>query len=120
MSICFLLTIPLHFQLILVLIIAIAAYQSINRYALLKAGNAIVKVNWNGYGDWSLMTNNGLEYNASLQNDTFVHPNLTVLNFKREDNKKCSVVIFPDMIDKEIFRQLRVRLKLDKNKEQKK
>lgn len=49
---------------------------------------------------------------AIVQPSTFVSPYLTVLNFRLSDEKTVRhVVIFPDSIDAEQFRQLRVLLR---------
>lgn len=57
-------------------------------------------------------TRSGAVREAQLLGSSFVAPWLTVLNLKTADSPLARhVVIVPDAVDSEIFRQLRVRLK---------
>jgi len=59
-----------------------------------------------------LITRNGNEMAGQLARDSLVTSALTILNFLPvELHRIRSVVIFPDSMDKEAFRELRVQLK---------
>ncbi len=50
---------------------------------------------------------------AEMQPGSVVTPYFAILNFKLENRRILSVLLFKDNIDKEKFRQLRVRLKVE-------
>jgi len=43
--------------------------------------------------------------------ESYAHPLLIILRAKTKDGKKHSLVLFPDSLDKETFRRIRVRLR---------
>ena len=60
----------------------------------------------------TVFTRSGSERSGKVANDSLVTPALTILNFSRhEAGKVRSIVIFPDSMEKEDFRKLRVLLK---------
>lgn len=50
------------------------------------------------------------EQEAEILGSSFVHPQLIVLNLKLHTGKRTRLVLFPDSLDKNGFRRLRVRL----------
>ncbi len=70
---------------------------------------------WQSDNDWQISTQTGEEVLAQLLPTSTCHPSLVALNFRTErDNwldRYVSVVILADAVDREIFRQLRVRLR---------
>ena len=68
---------------------------------------------WKADGDWVLETAEGESLSARLHESTYVHPWLVVLNFRQENKRGLlSFALAPDALDHEIFRELRVRLKV--------
>lgn len=65
---------------------------------------------WESDGDWQLLMANGTEVTGHLRPDTYVFRLLVILRIKLEPGGCTSVVIFPDMLDSQSFRRLRVRL----------
>jgi len=65
-----------------------------------------------GRNDIALITRGGRELVGQISGDSFVTPMLTILNvmLSGQKNTRC-VVIFPDSLDKESFREMRVLLK---------
>lgn len=61
--------------------------------------------------EWVLKTHQGEEHAAKLEGNSLITPFLIILNFKRTDKKRISVLIFKDSLSKEIFRELRVLLR---------
>ena len=70
------------------------------------------RIIWKENNEWKLIEA-GESQDASLLASSFVSQWLTVLNFKLENTKKKTVIVFSDSINKEQFRKLRVRLKVD-------
>ena len=59
---------------------------------------------------WTIRTEDGQVYTATLGTTQFVHPWLTIVSLKY--GKGCGYYIFtPEVIDKDQFRRLRVRLR---------
>jgi len=68
---------------------------------------------WDTNDVWHLTRRDGSETKADLQGDSFVHPALTVLNFRVAGTRRReSAVIMPDTLAVDLFRKLRVRIKL--------
>jgi hypothetical protein len=70
---------------------------------------------WQSDNDWRISTRSGEEVLAQLLPGSTCHPSFVALNFRTErDNwmdRYISVVIVGDAVEREIFRQLRVRLR---------
>ncbi len=68
---------------------------------------------WQTDGEWLLETAGGEKMEASLHESTYVHPWLVVLNFRQENKPgMLTFTLAPDALDRETFRELRVRLKM--------
>jgi len=73
---------------------------------------------WQTDGLWVLETVDGEQMKVSLHESTYVHPWLVVLNFRQENKRGLlSFTLAPDALDREVFRELRVRLKVTGNSE---
>ena len=93
-----------------VLIISLIYY--LKQDALLTANNAVVAFALSDEMQCALTTRSGESIACSILGSTFVAPYLTVLNLKPVENFFTrSVVILPDSMDAEEFRQLRVWLR---------
>lgn len=87
--------------------------STFKRYGTRNHPMAIRSVLWDAKGDWHLTRVDKSIVKAELMGDSFVHPALTVLNFRVVGNRRSeSAVIVSDMIAANAFRQLRVRIKL--------
>jgi toxin CptA len=78
----------------------------------LRSRNSIVGLNRNADGTWQLRLTGGAAHQASLQPDSYLHPELLVLNFKLGNGKRRSVVLVRDSADCTSLRRLRVALAL--------
>ena len=58
----------------------------------------------------------GSQQQKELCNQVFVMPWLVILYFNKTGSGKDSLLLLPDMVDRESFRKLRVRLQLEINK----
>ncbi len=108
---------PLPDGLILVLTVLVAAHTvvALRRHALLRDTRSITRVLWDTQDQWTLTHRDGTTCSARLLPGSYLHPLLTVLNFKVTRWRRASVVILPKRVDTEGFRQLRVRMMLASN-----
>ena len=97
-----------------ILVVAHAVY-AIRRHALLRDASSVVRVLWDAQDQWTLTRRDGTTFSARLLPGSYLHPLLTVLNFKVANWRRTSVVMVPQRVDAEGFRQLRVRLMLANN-----
>jgi hypothetical protein len=102
---------PVEIKLILAAMFVVSLIVALQKQAgVSRAGNVATLV-WKADGDWVIETVNGKSCKAQLQTSSYLHLWLVVLNFKSEENRHMrSVVLFPDALDAEVLRKLRVRL----------
>ncbi len=95
--------------LALLLLSALAYYQCRDVWLLLPSSYTKIRAE---HGNVVLLTRDGREISGQLARDSLVTPVLTILNILPVEKQRVrSVVIFPDSMDKEQFRELRVLLK---------
>lgn len=81
-----------------------------------RAPGAIVRLRVDMQGHYSYQIQNGAWHEAHLLPTSFVTPWLSVLNFRPEGSRRIRhAVLFPDALDPEAYRKLRVRLKWGNN-----
>ena len=73
--------------------------------------NQQYELHWQENGQWIIAQNNH-RATADLCDSSVVTSICSVLNFKREDGRLQSILLFKDNIDSESFRRLRVRVKV--------
>ncbi len=83
---------------------------NLSRHALLSHPRAVWAITWRGEGDFELSRRDGTRTAARLAPDTYVHPRLVILCFRRGRWGRSPVVLCRDAVDQESFRRLRVRL----------
>lgn len=111
------LSIPVSLQFVAVLVLLFSFYYTYRMFIVLKCSNSIVAAVWEEGSEWLLSQKNGRVLSAKLLPTSFFYPGLVVLNFKiAESIWSRSLVIFPDSLDGQSFRRLRVRLTLVKGK----
>lgn len=108
----FYLELPLEVLVLLGLVIFYNAAHAIYKHAMRSSGQAITRVIWEDSGRWYIVRRNGEKKRVQLLGDTFIHPQLTVLNF-RIPNKwfSQSVILASDNVNKDSHRRLRMRLR---------
>ncbi len=104
-----LLPVPAKFWMAALMMISMV--HTIMRHALLASPASAVFLKMEG--DVCLIVlKNGREARSTLLDSTYVSPYLTILNLREKKNPfSRSVIILPDAVDREEFRQLRVRLR---------
>ena len=107
-----LLELPLGINAITAAALVFSLIYYLRQDALLTANDAVEFFELSGEMQCTLTTRSGESMSCSLLGGTFVTPYLTVLNLKPAGKFfSRSVVILPDGIDAEEFRQLRVWLR---------
>ena len=108
--ICFIICKPLWLSLLLSVLLLSAFIYYVCRDVVLVLPSSYIKLRPDG-DSILLVKRNGKEISAQLARDSLVTSVLTILNFLPTGLQRVrSVVIFPDSMDKEAFRALRVQL----------
>lgn len=71
----------------------------------------IVRLVWETDDDWSLYCNDSTELVARLRPQSYESTWLVILHFQLQQGGRRILVILPDMLDRQSFRRLRVRLR---------
>ena len=78
----------------------------------LRGRRAVVALNRHADGTWQLRLADGALHQAHLLPDSYLHPELQVLNFRLDNGKRRSVVLMRDSADAISLRRLRAGLTL--------
>ena len=114
---CFFVPLPWLFRTVLVSAVLLATVYYCLRYALLKLPNSLVALHINNKNQLQLVCKDGQQLEALVQANTVVTGYLTVLNCQlkeatfRQKIFALHVIILPDAVDAEDYRQLRVWLR---------
>lgn len=109
--ICFVIFKPLWLAVLLSALLLCAFVYYVCRDVALILPSSCIKLRPDA-DSIKMITRNGNEMSCQLARDSLVTSALTILNFLPTDSTRGrSVVIFPDSMDKEAFREIRVQLK---------
>lgn len=93
----------------ILLVGALVYYLRLNAWLSFPSSTIAIRIEGN---DIVLFTRDGSELEGTIMGDSLVTPLLTILNVLSLPNqRKISVIIFPDSLGVEHFRELRVLLK---------
>lgn len=84
-------------------------------YIQLQGRNSIVRVVLDDADEWWLSTARGDTIHATLLPAAFVHPLLITLPFQSH-GRKYTVILTPDIVNANMLRRLRVRLRYPRSK----
>jgi len=104
-------SLPLTFgwKIMAAVLIIVSCIYYCRQYQWLKSVNAIVKIEHDSQGKWTLHHINGIQYSKIILTSSYVIPNLVILHFNGVlPWQYRSVVIVVDAVDSGLFRQLRV------------
>jgi hypothetical protein len=101
---------PLMFRFMLAVII-VGSFIWNWRRSRLNDSARVVRLVWEVDGDWTLRWNDATQRVAQLRPETYESTWLVILHFQLQAGGRLSVVILPDMLDRQSFRRLRVRLR---------
>jgi hypothetical protein len=76
---------------------------------------AVCSMVWGAEKHCLLGLYSGRQQEADLCSQVFILPWLVILHFQYRPRHKKYLVLLPDMVDREVYRRLRVRLKLEMN-----
>jgi hypothetical protein len=97
----------------LALSVVLSWLRSHRRDVLRRDPDAIASLIWESGNRCRLLLRSGEEIGAVLRPFGFLQPWLVILHFRRDDGRAARLVLLPDMLDRETFRRLRVRLLID-------
>lgn len=105
-------SLPIKWWAIIVIeaLLAASFVHMIQKHILRKTPKTIIAI-WLDEKDWVLLTRAGDKLPAKLLRDTTSSSFLVTLNFRIANNKRQSVMIFPDSVDAASFKRLRRILK---------
>lgn len=110
-ALVFLIPAPAWIRVLLACLISISLIAALNTHALLRSRRAIVHAVWDSDNQWTLRNAAGDEFDARLLSGSYVNSALVILNFSAGKRWLYrSLVLMPDSLDADTFRQLRVRL----------
>lgn len=86
--------------------------RNIRRYAQLKDKASVKQLSFSKDKGWTVITNEGKNYQAKLLPNSTVFSWLLILNFQcLKTRKKKNILIFADSTSPALFRQLKVKMK---------
>ena len=71
----------------------------------------IVRLVWQADDDWTIYCNDSTEQLAQLRPETYETRWLVILHWQLAQGGRRSLIILPDMLERQCFRRLRVRLR---------
>lgn len=97
--------------------VIVSFYYTVNTHVLGRGESSVCALLWDAEGDWTVTSCRGQQWAAKLLPGSYVHPRLMVLNFALESRGHRSVLLLPDSLDRNTFRRLLVRLRLERLKD---
>ncbi len=97
--------------------VVVSLYYTINTHVLGRGQRSVCALVWDAEGDWTVTSCGGQQWAARLMPGSYVHQRLMVLNFALESSGHRAVVLLPDSLDRNTFRRLLVRLRLERLKD---
>ena len=92
-----------------VVIISFYIYQ--NQYNPRRGDNSVDSLILDAEDNWQIKLKNNTMYHAKLGKTLFVHPLLTIISLTINHKQKY-FIFTPEIIDVDLFRRLRVRLRI--------
>ncbi|MGH8119272.1 MAG: protein YgfX [Gammaproteobacteria bacterium] len=85
--------------------------HAMNSFILQKHPDTPVQLLLTAGGEWWLSCVSGQTWQVQLLPAGYVHPFLTVLTFREHGGRRYAVIVTHDVVDADMFRRLRVRLR---------
>jgi len=105
-----LINISIYIKVILVFLVILSFIFYIVKYGSYKKGNGVKELVLSSEDNWQLKMNDGAVYQGRLGHALFVHPWLTIFSLVYGNSREY-FVFTPEILDKGLFRRLRVRLR---------
>lgn len=110
-----LLHVPLAAKLAISFLIGVSLVHALSHHAFRRGSSALVAIELRENGTIAVQTRDGTWRDVHMLGTSYVTPLLTVLNMKLDGFRFTRhLVVMPDMIEADDYRQLRVRLRWKK------
>ncbi len=83
------------------------------RHVTRSASSCIRAVTWREGRSCSVRLCDGTEQEVELGSSAFVRPWLVIIHFRGKGRRRRYLPLLPDMVDRDTFRRLRVRLRME-------
>lgn len=103
-------TIPLSVKAILIISIALYLYYRRSEYKAAQRLENKPLLILDKANNWQLVKNSASVEVLTLLDNSFVHPRLTIMRFRKENGKKINFIFTGSNLNSDMFRRLRVRL----------
>lgn len=110
-----LLSLPWWAGLIILLAMLFSLWRAIRLHISMAHPNAVCAVEWLDAHVCQLRLSSGQEIKTRLMPQVFMLPWLVIMHFKGDGGRTHHLVLLPDMLEKRLFRRLRVRLMIEVN-----
>lgn len=98
-------------SIVLILLIVFSTYYFLRLHVFLGASKSVKSIYQDSRNNWFLITANNEEKNVSLMSESFNSNYLVILNFSHFDKANYVVIVTPDSVARDSFRQLKVKLR---------
>lgn len=106
------LALPVWIKLLSTVLLSCSLYYYLRRYVWLTAPQSVMSLTLSGRNECKLKLFSGARIHTMIEASSFVAPYMTVLCLRKKQSwRYYTVVILPDSLDIECFRQLRVWLR---------
>jgi len=103
-------------KFMVMLIVTASLIHALLTHVLQNHPDAPVQLLLTTDAEWWLTCVNGQTFAVQLMPGAFVHPLLTVMIFQ-EEKRRYTVILTPDVVEADMFRRLRVRLRFQHDRE---
>ncbi len=98
-------------SILLILAIAYSTYYFLRLHVWLGSNKSVKSIYQDSRNNWFLITAANDEKSVSLMPESFNSNYLITLNYMDINKTKYAVIVTPDSVSKELFRQLKVNLR---------
>ena len=107
-----LLQLPHWLKLLISVAVLYSLFDAWRRQVQRAHPDAVRTVHWKHPGNCELTLNSGQQLAVSLSTQAFILPWMVVLHFRTPQRRFRYLLVVSDMLDEEVFRRLRVRLRI--------
>jgi len=100
---------PIYLLTLFSLLLIVSFFVVLEQHVLRRGRHRLKSVMQDSSGQWWLQKQSGEKLSVQLEDDSYLHSWLVVLNFKNI-KRRYSVVLMQDSLECSVFRRLRVRL----------
>ena len=105
----------LNLKIVLMCFLGVSFYFYCYKYRFCRSNQRVLELILGSEDNWQVKMSDDLVKPAELGHSLFIHPWLTIINLKYENNRE-TFIFTPETLDEDEFRRLRVRLRFKANK----